>query len=257
MPYRKRGTKRTKSRSYSGRSYRNKGSNSRASRTIIRNPRSGGFIGVETKYYDAYHAQSLVTSSFTTAVKAAATSTCLNSPTQGTGVSNRDGRSIYQRGIRVNYDVHWLATSNSVTPEYPSMMFAVVLDTQCNQTALTSAALIFTTLTSQILTVPFRDMEYTTRFKVLCKVLINPNAISACVTPGSATETTRVGYHKSGSVYCNLKGLRTQFNANAGNVTDISDNALYLVAIANDSSSHKSVYFTYESRLYFTSAYVK
>lgn len=68
----------------------------------------------------------------------------------------------------------------------------------------------------------------------------------------------RTGVSRSGTIYCNLKNLRTQFNANAGTIADISDNALHVVVIANNTATTATsqVTFEYSSRLYFTSRYI-
>jgi len=213
-------------------------------------------VGVEYKYFDSGKLETVVPLSFATAVFNPATLNCLNCPDQGTGVQQRDGRSIFQHSITVNYAVHWRATAGSTNGVvFPPVMIAVVLDTQCNQTALTAADNIFTNPSGDpgTLVVPFRDMEYTNRFKVLCRKLINPSAGSGQTDPGSATNYSRHGYYKAGFLYCNLKGLKTMFNANAKAVTDISDNALHMIAICPDQDVNQSVHLSYQARLMFTS----
>lgn len=139
-----------------------------------RNRRTAGFLGIEVKFYDSFVVGALLTAptnqtgGLHNPVQLGVTN-ALNSVAQGDGEQERDGRKMMMRSISINGH---LRTQNTITlanlTELPDFFIALVLDTQCNGAVLQSAE-VYTnpSATSSLSTAPFRNLQFSQRFKVL------------------------------------------------------------------------------------------
>jgi len=152
----------------------------------LRNIRTGGVLGIETKFFDASVTGTAIVSG-TDASGAEcdpATILCLNAPAQGDGPSSRDGQKISMKSIFVT-GVLSSATQTSVSSldALPIYYIALVLDTQTNggtATGLNSEEVFVNNAAAGVLAAnPLRNMSNTQRFKVLKQlVLRNPTTLA-------------------------------------------------------------------------------
>lgn len=268
MPYPRRGYHRRSSR-YGARPYKRRYSGARipgASRRKLRavaNLRTGGQIGIESKYFDCQELQALSNATATSLIQmdsvtpAEASIQYLNNPGVGSLSTNRDGRVIRNKSIEVNVTLEVITTSELIANLHnPTCCVALVLDTQVNATAPTAATyggLVYSTLAAgPAIGQPYRNMDNTTRFRVLAfkRVQFNqqfwPDASSAANSASGNQQITFKMFRKL--------GFKTNFKT-GGTATpaaaNIVDNGIFLLAWA-DEVANSPVTLTATSRLRFT-----
>ena len=81
------------------------------------NVRYGGLLGIEKKYYDLDGTQAIVTN--TQCIVPNTGTTCINSPAQGDGASDRDGNRIIVKSFSMRIAIkEGSATANTVLPVF-------------------------------------------------------------------------------------------------------------------------------------------
>ncbi len=197
----------------------------------VRNPRTGGFLGIERKFLDSGQKDSALTTSTSQAggEHDPTLGDCLNSILQGTNEQNRDGRKVILKSVLVHGTVDSLG--NADAGDMPSQAYfyvAIVLDTQTNGTQM-SSELAFKNLASDASSSanPFLNLEYQTRFRVIKYVKLRaptPNAFADGTNTGTIS-----GYQVPFSMYASLN-IPVNFVSAAGGIGDIVDNSLHVIA---------------------------
>ncbi len=198
--------------------------------------RTGGFTGIERKFYDTKNTGTALIAPTNAAggeLDESAT-VCLNTIVQGDGENQRDGRvatinSCYVKGI-INIAEAAAATGDPSTKIY----LALVLDTQTNGAQLNSED-VFTnhSATGALASSPMRQMQFTQRFRVLdtfeCD-MGNPNAFNETGATGGAHQ---MGLVQAFSLSSNLT-FRTQYSGTTETVANITDNSLHVIGYCSN-----------------------
>lgn len=220
---------RPKKRSRSSSGYRKR---TRVRVVSVPNFRTGGFLGLERKFYDTARSGIAMVQIANPLVNGELDPTvgCLSAPAAGDGQSARDSRRIIIDSLHMVCDLDFAANINNTTPLNPPAVFvALVLDTQCNGAALESEDVYVTPSTAEaILRAPFRNLEYTSRFKVLKTKYVPPQAMMDAIEAGGASTAHRPRHTFFKMSLKNLN-IPVLFNGDTEGVTSVTDNALHLI----------------------------
>lgn len=223
----------------------------RASRMRMRNYRSAGFLGIETKFFDSSLATTLTAPTDCTGGEVdPGTLLCLTCPAQGDGESNRDGKQICMKYLEINGRI----TTDGVEavvgfPSGTEVYVACVLDTQTNAAQLNSEDVFKNTLASAATaTAPQRNLLFGKRFRILKQGLFNLSM--APVTQQAANDYSMASVCKSFKWFIPLKMMKVNFNSGTTSViANVIDNSVHLIAFANQTTTVPRI--SYNARLRF------
>lgn len=210
----------------------------------LRNVRTGGYLGIEYKFFDKQVAASGITASWAGGEKDPAGTNCLFAPVKGTGPSDRDGDHVIIKQVQIRGTVWWGPMSDQ-TDVYDPIQLAIylVLDTQTNGAQLNAEDVMVATDPEEF---AFRNLQYKKRFKILKAWRFGLNQVVA-MTDGA--NTASIGGNQR-YFSCNNKcNIPVDFVGNAGTVADIGDNSLHIIACC--SSVPGGVNISYHSRIRF------
>lgn len=217
-------------------------------RAPVMNPRTGGYMGIELKFYDTFRTGHNVQNSSSAAGGEAnpGSAVQLNTVAQGDGESNRDGREITMFSILVRCVLLYPTIPNLTTLiEYGDLFCCIVLDTQTNGVLLDSEKVFKNTNSNGIVAAtPLRNMQYLKRFKILASKKLHPNM------PFVAYDGTNMevgGSITSFDLFANLKGLRTSYTGTTADIANITDNSLSVIVFSN--SVEGTPQLSYQARL--------
>jgi hypothetical protein len=207
------------------------------------NPRIGGFIGIENKFYDTEMAATNINASW--AVYNPSTVDSLSVPAQGDGESNRDGKMFAITSLHVKGAVFTGGTEAQSAPE-DQHRFRVIIyqDTQTNGAEASANDIMDVGGTDD--TLAFRNLQYSKRFKVLYdRVFVT--------TPQITSEASNI--FSAGKAIRNFQfnkkfktPIKVTCNATSAGVSSCVDNNFGIAAIA-DSASNVSL--QYQARIRF------
>lgn len=215
-----------------------------------RNVRTGGFLGIELKFYDA----SLINDSLSAPADATggehdpSATVLMNTVTQGNGEEQRDGRQIVMKKISIKGVVTVpVQTNQTATDESATVFIALVLDTQTNGATINSED-VYTNKGANAATAAsiFRNLQNVKRFQILKTVNLHLPHVEG-VWDGTNIEFS--GYKKPWQMHVNLGNISVNYTASTETVANISDNSLHLIAFANTTGLNPSI--SYNSRLRF------
>lgn len=161
---------------------------------------------------------------------------CLSSPAVGTGEQQRVGRKILLKSLQIKGNISGasLGDQADVLPA-PECFLAVVLDKQTNAAQLNSEDVYKNTLANATLAhLPLRDLEQSSRFKVL-KEKRWSLLLDAVGTDGTSTNTATFKRVSFDWFIQFKRPIRVVFNAVAdtADVAQVVDNSIHLVGFAN------------------------
>lgn len=212
---------------------------------VTQNIRTGGFLGMEYKFFDMGYSGPL-TAPALSAWTGCEHGTSLNTPVQGSGPSDRNGNLVHARAITIEGCLSAADTTNALPhPRY--VFIALVLDTQCNGTALNSEDVYTSPYvgSAQGNIIPFRNLEDRGRFRILAVKRLQLNGSTAVDTGPKGT------YNKAHFRFHRKLNYPINFKANTGAISDVGNNNLAVVAVA-DVISIGAITLTYNSRFRFT-----
>lgn len=239
-----------------GRGWRPGPSGYRRSRGLRTYPGSG----IETKYYDTSISAVAIPAPPASATWSGldtvnpTTVLCLNSMSQGTGATNRDGRMITMQSLQINGIVNIPAQADqSAADTVPVIKIWIVLDKQTNggdaTTGVTSEN-VYTNPTATIIggLAPLRNMLYSKRYKVLKEIVVEPKTLPMV---NDLTNIEQEGVATSFECFINLKGRKVEYKSDAApsTVADIVDNGLFVMAATSNAATAPTL--TYNARLRF------
>ena len=194
-------------------------------RTLRRtlNRRTGGQLGVELKYKDGNNTSTLVDNQWMQITSP------MNAVAAGTGANERDGRQILLKGIYSHIEV------SSFALEQQYFRIALVLDTQYNSIDNNvngdTGSQIFLNENGDAgnPTSDFRNLENTSRFKVLYDKTIKLNPMIAGGAPNDILQ------YQGNRPKVDLKvakklNMKVNYKSADGTAPAIVDNALYWIA---------------------------
>nr|CRY97257.1 hypothetical protein [uncultured prokaryote] len=213
--------------------------------------------GVEKKYFDSKLVQSAISSPADAedGEQDPATLLCLNCPAQSDGPQGRDGRQISMDHINVKGVISCPGTEDEANPDvYPTIFVALVLDKQTNAAQLNSEDVFENPGSNAVLaTSPYRDLDFTKRFKVLKTVIIKPKDFTSALAsvPNTSTTYSHDGVDVPFALYYDLKGMKVNYLA-AGTTSvigAIADNSIHVIAYASNVTAGPLI--SYNARLRF------
>lgn len=213
-------------------------------------------LGVEKKYFDTALNASAIVSPPATAAWAGleqnpATLLCLNCPLQGSGATNREGRLINMDSIQLTGAVRMAAQADQTAADIqPIIKIWLVLDKQTNggsATGFDSENLMTNPGTTALGGItPLRNMLFSKRYKVLKEILIDTAQLTITYDGANVEQS---GREVTFQCFIPLKGMKVEFNANAGTVGDIVTNGLFICAATSNTTCAPAL--TYNARLRF------
>jgi len=250
---------RMKSRSYSGnrRAYQAKrrGTSIASAVRSVLNGRTGGFVGLETKFFDSSFAGGLSASTDASGGEVDPDNLlCLNCPAQGDGETQRDGRQISMDSLTVKGLVTVAAQTNQTAADVvPDIFIAIVLDKQTNGAQLDSE-LVFENPSgaSNLGSMPFRNLEWTKRFRVLKTMKVSAHQFAGAVIPAfDGTNIEQQGVAIPFSCHIKLNGMKVNFisGQTSSVIAAIADNSIHVIAYTNGVSLAPVI--NYNARLRF------
>jgi len=223
----------------------------RTGRNGGRNARTGGYLGIEKKFYDtSVVADALVANADWSSAELdpAGGLNCLNAVPLADTEQGRDGRhiamtSIHLRGtITVNPQVDQIAMAIA-----PIVYLALVLDRQTNGAQMSSET-VYLNQSADVscLSAPFRNLQYIERYKIL-------KTWSTTIMPEQAsydgTNIEVAGQTIPFQMNVELQGLKVHFTGTTEVVGSIQDHSLHLIGVCTHAGMDPKV--NYNSRLRF------
>ncbi len=192
--------------------------------------RTGGFTGIERKFYDS----GLIASALTAPTDASggehdpSATVLLNTVTQGDGEEQRDGRKCTFQSVFVKGTVLSVSIANLTAASEPCKVYiALVLDTQTNGATIASENVFKNKIANANMAAsPMRNMQFTQRFRIL------DTAEFTMPVPETTWDGTNM--EMAGTVFpfelsSNLE-FSSLFSGTTETVANITDNSLHVIA---------------------------
>lgn len=233
---------------------RSKGRSVAAQVKKVLNGRTGGFVGLEKKFYDTTYGGTVATSANAAAGEAdpGTGALCLNAVSQGDSESQRDGRQIAMNSITIKGSLV-MVTGDAILSfgETPNVSVYLVLDKQTNAAQCQSEQVFENPSATAVLnTMPFRNLENSERFRILKSVHI-PASDFIGASGGNGTTMDQGGTQVSFSIYKKLNGMKVNYisGATGSLISAIADNSLHVIAYMNNPAFTCNL--NYQARLRF------
>lgn len=219
------------------------------------NYRTGGYLGIEFKYYD------LGVTSATVASPASdcsggeqdpATVNCLNAMAIGDEATERIGKQISMTHLQIAGTVERAENSNTainLPPASGECTVVLLLDTQANGATFNSED-VYKNLVGNAEgnACLLRNLEYSKRFKVIKKRVFSLDYKSITAYDDSGTpKLDFAGVSVPFEWNIDLKGLKTDYKGSTAGIGNVLNNALHVMALATTTGFKLS----YASRLRF------
>ncbi len=222
-------------------------------RARARNWRTGGYMGIELKFYDTFLAQSALDTN-TAGEDGEHNPSATISPStivQGDGEQNRDGRRATWKSWQVTGTINIAGLNDQATlPEGATIFIAFVLDTQTNGARLDSES-VYINPTVDILggCTLVRNLQQTKRFKVLgTRRFMMPTGASAY--SGTLDQIMSHGVNKPFKFFYKWKRtMIANYSGTTETIANSTDNSLHILAWTT--STERAPTITYVSRLRF------
>ncbi len=155
------------------------------------------------------------------------------------------------RSLFINGLISIATQATQSTADAGSTIFiAVVLDTQTNGATINSED-VYTNQGANALLAgsPMRNLQFSTRFRVLAKKIINIPQIGITNDTGATGGVIQAGLQRQFSFFINLKGMNVLFKGTTETVANIVDNSLHIIAFTSGIALAPTI--SYNSRLRF------
>lgn len=214
------------------------------------NQRTGGFLGLELKFFDNKRPNVTLAASndASSGELDPAADDCLNAIKEGPGQQQRIGRKCVLKSIHVTGQVESDGIDlTGVGLRKAYFFIALVLDTQTNGATLDSED-VFTNLAADadLSASPARNIEHQSRFKILKSVRLS-QPVSSVITDGAVTGSVS-GYQIPFTLNAKMN-LPVNFVSVDGGIASIVDNSVHLIGWASNTEMAPKV--TYGSRVRF------
>lgn len=208
------------------------------------NVRTGGFLGIETKFFDV---ESVDDAFSTTWAPMEPATTNLTAVMQGDGESNRDGRKYAIKSIHIRGWVGVPAIEAQTAPISDQVCrIALVWDTQTNGAQLTATSVFDGGLTEDLHA--FRNLQFTKRFKVLWDKTFKVPVGTANMAQGGidlfAHALIRIPFKFNKTFKTPISVTMSGTSADIANVTD---NSIHMIGVG----THSTTDLTYQCRIRF------
>lgn len=224
----------------------------RNSSRMVRNVQSGGFLGVEMKFYDTALAPTaiLAPTGCAGAEYDPSVTSMISTPVQGDTEQNRDGKKIACNSVHIDGVINWPGDATDANVAAGSTVFvALVLDTQSNAAQMNSEDCYKNTSASATLAAsPQRNLLFGPRFKVLKKRTYT--FIPSGTWKNGANDFISPGKNTIFSWHVPLNNMIINFNSGTtASIANVVDNSLHVIAYTNDVQQAPTI--AYNARLRF------
>lgn len=221
-----------------------------ARRRRSQNIRTGGFLGIELKYYDTSRSGVALTnpSDASGAEIDPSTINALNTIAQGDGEQNRDGRNVVMKKISIKGNVTINVQQNVVALDaLPVVYLALVQDKQTNGAQLNSED-VFTNPSgaTPLAAHPFRNLQYIKRFNVLKTCTLEFENGLYPTYDGTNIEVS--GKMMAFEMHKDLN-IPVNFTGTTSAIANIADNSLHLIGYCTSTTYAPEV--NYNARVRF------
>lgn len=198
-----------------------------------------GSTGIEYKFADEQFASTYVSETWTGGEMDPAVINCLCMPSRGTGASDRSGDHIVIKNIQVRGAIKF-APLSGLTDSTTSVEVAVllVLDTQTNGAQLNAEDVMIDTSPK---TLSYRNLKYTSRFKILKKERCTLHQTCGFNTSGPTGNCSGNGKIFNWNIPVNIK---VDFSGDTGTIADITSCSLHVIACTQYANVVKLSYFS-------------
>jgi hypothetical protein len=162
---------------------------------------------------------------------------------EGDGQNDRDGRKAIVSQLFVHGQIHWDNTSGTANA-YGSVRLVLVQDMQTNGAQLTATDVMAVPASGQAIN-SFRNLQYTTRFKILHDVYINPPNFEG---EGNGTNATVTGRYVPFKMYVPSLEMPVTYNAAGAGIATTVDNSVHLLAIYGGDFAHPQIQYACRAR---------
>lgn len=215
----------------------------------LRNARTGGLLGIETKFLDipiAAVALSAGANAESGEIQPTGIVTgCLSAPAQGDGATNRDGKKIIVQSTFIQGSINCSVQSLQATADsVPSVYLALVQDTQTNGVTIVSED-VFTNpcASANCNSQPFRNMSNSSRFRVLKSKTIMLRTPSMANDTGATGGVIQSGFNVPFKL--SWKGampVNFSVSSTTADVANVIDNSLHLIAYTTSGTLIPTIY---------------
>lgn len=209
------------------------------------NRRTGGFIGIETKFLDcawndvAINPGAASTGADGECQPSSGCTNCISMPAQGVGEQQRDGKAFTIKSIFVSGTIGTLPKPDQVdVHDIGGYYVALVLDTQTNGAVINSEDVFINPSTvagAPLLPYPLRNLSNSHRFRVLASKFIKNEGMYAGT---DGVSTMSLATQNAPSFQLSWAGnipVRATTTGTTANVTACADNSIHLIAYASTS----------------------
>lgn len=222
------------------------GTKSRKRLRFGKNPRTGGFLGIENKFVDYEVDGAAISESVALALENPATPNCLNGIGQGDGESERDGRRVRLSHLMVNGFVNFDDTDGAAPEGGHFVRILIVLDRQTNGTAMSPKDLLKDPTSTNLDVSALRNLANIQRFSILRDITVGQHA-PAVVWNGTKALSSEVNVPFHLSVPLNQT---VHFEGNGATISQIQDYSLHLLAITSPGGSPAKINYISRVRFY-------
>lgn len=214
------------------------------------NQRTGGFLGMENKFYDTVLANKVLTAPTdgSGAEIDPATHNCISAPAQGDGEQNRDGRKMVINNVFVNGMLRLVPSINATAIAAPVKVYvALVQDKQTNGAQLNSEDVFINPAgVDNTAASPLRNLEQSSRFRVLAihECILNP------LTASYDGTNIEIGGDNCSFKLSKKVNIPVMFTGATEGVSSVTDQSLHLIGYVSNVGF--SVRIDYNSRIRFT-----
>ena len=187
------------------------------------NPRTGGFLGLEKKFIDSSLSNTDLSSSWAVYDP---TGDSLAPIAEGDGENSRDGRRAIVKELFIHGQIRWASTSGTDN-EYGPIRIVVVQDRQTNGAAPTASDVFETPSGVQAINA-FRNLQYTSRFKILGDIILPAPCFEA---EGNGTTASITGRYVPFKLYVPILNMNVTYNGTNSTISNVVDNSVHMLAV--------------------------
>lgn len=217
------------------------------------NQRTGGLLGIEKKFVDCAVSAAFTAPTGSTGGEmppGTVITGCYTAPAQGDGPTNRDGNKIMVCELNLHGVIQVASQADQTAADTScEILLAFVQDTQTNGAQLNSED-VFTNPGGNALTAasPFRNMSYTSRFKILKMKQFNLR-IPTLTFDGTNIEQT--GFHSKINLKWKGKVPVTFTTASTtADIANVTDNSVQLVGFCSSTTLAPTLVANVRCRFY-------
>jgi len=200
------------------------------------NARTGGFLGIESKFLDcAWNAVGISSSADGSGGEvqpSTGCTQCISCPAQGDGESQRDGRKFVLKSAFVSGIIQTAATGD--LPDAFALdgyFIALVLDKQANGATITSEDVFInpSTQARAMMPQPLRNLQHSKRFRILDSMYIRPGGAYG-VQDSLLAATASINHQTVPTFKLSWRGnITVNTTGTTADVASVSDNALHVI----------------------------